>query len=282
MRTGILPRLLQSFSLACLCAAPALARAGCSRPILIPSAPVGLSVLVRGNEVSGIFPEFLRQVGATISCDLVWSAAPRARIEVLFAKGGADILMPATSSAARDELGVFVPVLDTRAFAVALASDRPPLENMEQLLARRDLRVAMVRGFDYGPAYQKLAEQLAKQGRLRLESNPGSVVRLLQDGLSDVAILTPITVYGAIKTDARLQGMEARVRFEALPELQWHPSGIYLSRKLPAADLALLEKGIRDAAGNGLLVQAYKRTYPSHIISLGTRPASTGALPATP
>jgi polar amino acid transport system substrate-binding protein len=123
---------------------------------------------------------------------------------------------------------------------------------------------------------------LTKQGRLRLESNPAAVVRLLQDGLSDVALLTPITVHGAITTDARLKGMDGRVRFEALPELMWHRSGIYLSRKLPAADLALLEKGIRDADKAGTLLQAYKRTYPPHIFALGTRPLSSVAQPVPP
>jgi polar amino acid transport system substrate-binding protein len=275
MRPGALPRLLACLSaLVLLGVSPCSAWAACSRPILVPSAQIGLSVIVRGNEVSGIFPEFLNQVGREIGCTFIWSAVPRARLEVLFETGAADILMPATASPKRDLAGTFVPTLETRAFLVSIASGRPPVENMAQLLQRRELRVALVRGFDYGPAYQNLAAELTKQGRLRLESNPAAVIRLLQEGLTDVAILTPITVHGAITTDARLTGVDVRVRFEELPELQWHRSGIYLSNKLPAADLALLEKGILAADSRGALIQAYKRTYPPHIFTLGTRPVS--------
>lgn len=271
MRPGALLRLL---SLALLCASPLQAWAGCSRPILAPSAQLGLSVIVRGNEVSGIFPEFLNQVGEKIGCTFIWSTAPRARLEVLFETGAADILMPATATPKRDQVGIFVPTHEARAYLVSVASGRPPVESMEQLLQRRELRVVLVRGFDYGPAYQNLAAQLAKQGRLRLESNPTSIARLLQEGLSDVAILTPIAIHGAIQTDARLGELDGRIRYEALPELQWHRSGIYLSKKLPPADLALLEKGILAAANTGVLIQAYKRTYPIQVFTHGTRPVS--------
>jgi polar amino acid transport system substrate-binding protein len=239
---------------------------------MAPSAPLGLSVIVRGNEVSGIFPEFLNQVGAGIGCSFIWSSAPRARLEVLFETGGADILMPATASVKRGQAGTFVPTFETRAFLVSIASKRAPVENMAQLVQRRELRVVLVRGFDYGPDYQNMAAELTRQGRLRLESHPAAAARLLHEGLSDVAILTPIMVHGAIKTDARLARMEGRVRFETLPELPWHRSGIYLSNKLPPADLALLEQGILAAAAKGALFQAYKNTYPAHVIALGTRP----------
>jgi polar amino acid transport system substrate-binding protein len=264
-----------SLLLALLCAALPPAWAGCSRPIVAPSAAIGLSVIVRGDEVSGIFPEFLNAVGEKIGCTFVWSSAPRARVEVLFQTGDADILLPATSSPTRDQIGVFVPMLETRAFLISVASERAPVMSAAQLIERRELRVAMVRGFDYGPAYRDLAKKLTEQGRLRIESNPLTIVRLLHDGLIDVAVLTPITVYGAIKTDPRVESLEHKLRFETLPELQWIRSGIYLSNKsLTPADRALLEKGILAATRSGALMQAYKRTYPPAIIAEGTRPVS--------
>ena len=253
--------------------------AGCSRPIVVPSAPNGLSVIIHGDQVSGIFPELLNGLAEASRCTFVWSAVPRARLEAMFENGTADILMPATNSARRDQLGTFVPMLETRAFLVSLPGARAPVANMAQLLARRELRVALVRGFDYGAAYLELSQKLDKQKRLLLESNPTNVLRLLHDGMADVAILTPIAVHGAIKTDARIEDLDNRVRFEALPELPWIKSGVYLSnRSLSAGDRAVLEKALNNATRAGTLLQAYKRIYPPAMIAEGTRPVT----PATP
>ncbi len=266
-----------------LCAALPPAWAGCSRPIAAPSAPNGLSVVARNGEISGIFPELLNSIGAQAGCTFVWSVVPRARLEAMFENGGADILMPATASERRDRLGTFVPMLETRAYLVSLAGTRAPVANMAQLLQRRELRVALVRGFDYGAPYLGMGQKLAEQKRLLLESTPTKVLRLLNDGLADVAILTPVAVWGAIKTDARIEGLEGRLRFEPLPELPWIKSGIYLSLKsLSAADRGTLEKALHASTRSGALMQAYKRTYPASMLADGTRPVPPEQLPAAP
>lgn len=246
--------------------------AGCSRPIIAPSAPNGLSVTVRGEAVGGVFPDLINAIGEQAGCTFVWSSVPRARLEAMFENGSADILMPATNTPHRDQLGLFVPMLDTRPFLVSIVGKRGPIGSMAQLLERRDLRVALVRGFDYGLPYIEMSKKLSTQGRLLLESNPTNVLRLLRDGLADVAILTPIGVYGAIKTDARIEDLDNRIRLESLPELPWTRSGIYLSNKsLTPADRATLEKAITAALRAGALLQAYKRTYPANLLHEGTR-----------
>lgn len=283
MKPGPCRRLLYSLLLALPCAALAPAWAGCSRPIAAPSAPNGLSVVVRNDEVSGIFPELLNSIGEQAGCTFVWSVVPRARLEAMFENGSADILMPATASARRDRLGTFVPMLETRAFLVSLAGNRAPVASMAQLLERRELRVALVRGFDYGAPYLDMSGKLAEQKRLLLESTPTNVLRLLNDGIADAVILTPVAVWGAIRTDARIEGLDGRLRFEALPELPWIRSGIYLSHKsLGAADRAILEKALHASTRAGALMQAYKRTYPPAMLADGTRPVSAEHLPAAP
>lgn len=276
-------RLLHLLLPALLCAALPPARAGCSRPIAAPSALNGLSVVARNDEISGIFPELLNSIGEQAGCTFLWSVVPRARLEAMFENGSADILMPATASERRDRLGTFVPMLETRAFLVSLAGTRAPVATMAQLLERRELRVALVRGFDYGAPYLDMGRKLADQKRLLFESTPTKVLRLLNDGLADVAILTPVAVWGAIKTDARIEGLEGRLRFEPLPELPWIKSGIYLSLKsLSAADRATLEKALHASTRSGALMQAYKRTYPASMLADGTRPVAPEQLPAAP
>lgn len=248
------------------------ARAACSRPIVAPAAPIGLSVVVRGDQVSGIFPDFLNAVAARAGCAIVWPVVPRARIEAMFENGSADMLIAAIRSEQRDRSGLFVPLLETRPTLVSLAGARPAIASMEQLLARRELRVALVRGFDYGDAYRGLSAKLAAQGRLYLEPDPLSVARLLHGGMADVTIMPPTAVLGAIRGDPRVEGMAARLRSEPLKELPWLSSGIYLSaRSLGAGDRRALEKALIAARKSGALMQAYRRHYPSAMLAESTR-----------
>jgi polar amino acid transport system substrate-binding protein len=272
MEPGTCRRLL----LLALLGAALPAWAGCSRPINAPSAPNGLSVVLRGDTVGGVYPDLLNAIGEQVGCKFVWSSVPRARLEAMFENGTADLLMPATNSVRRDQLGTFVPMLETRPYLVSVIGKRSPVASMAHLLERRELRVALVRGFDYGPAYLDMSKKLGTQGRLILESSPANVLRLLRDGLADVAILTPIGVYGAIKTEPRIEDLDNRIRLEPLPEMPWIKSGVYLSNKsLNPADRATLEKGIAAAVRAGALIQAYKRTYPADMLHEGVRPVTT-------
>ncbi len=267
LRPSLLTLLMAS---ACL---PLAAGAGCSRPINVPVAPIGMSVTVKGQDVGGVFPELLNRLGAAAGCQFKWTVVPRARLEAMFELGSADLIVAATHSERRDQLGLFIPMITSRATLVGLAGARPPLHSMAQLLAQKQLRVALVRGYDYGPAYLELSRQLAEQGRLMLEPDPVSVARLLQGGMVDVTILPPSALIGAIKTDSRVEGLAGRLRVEPLDELPWSKSGVYLSNKsLAPADRALLEQMLAEAGKSGALWDAYKRYYSPEILNDSTRP----------
>ena len=45
------------------------------------------------------------------------------------------------------------------------------ITKVADLLANKQLRIALVRGFDYGPVYQELLINLEKQGRLAYEAD---------------------------------------------------------------------------------------------------------------
>lgn len=261
-----------ALALTALLASPA-ALAGCSRPIVVPVTPMGVSVIVRDDDVSGVFPEMLEQFGAKAGCHFVWKVVPRARLEVMFEEGRADLLVAATQSDKRDQSGIFIPQVITRASLVSVEKGQVPINSMAQLLTQTRLRVALVRGFDYGPAYQELSRALGQQKRLFLEPDVISVARLLEAGMADVTILPSTAVYGASATDERLLGLQKRLRVEALEELPWTKGGIYVSTKsLPEADRALLEQLLLHAARTGALYKGYQRYFPPHIMSSSTRP----------
>ena len=245
----------------------------CTRPITVPVTPLGVSVIVHGDAVSGVFPEMLERLGAKAGCRFNWSVVPRIRAEMMFSEGRADLLVAATHSDARDRAGLFMPLVASRASLITREKGQAPLASMAQLLAARTLRVALVRGYDYGPAYLELSRQLADQHRLFLEPDAVSVARLLAGGMADATILPTTAVVGAIATDARVAGLQGQLRFEALDELPWSRGGIYISNKsLPATDRAALEQMLAEAARSGALYNTYLQYFKPAVLALSTRP----------
>jgi polar amino acid transport system substrate-binding protein len=256
-----------------LLAMPALAQAGCSRPIHAPMAPIGRSVFAGPDGPGGVYPEILRSVEAREGCSFVLSIVPKARQEAMFENGKADLLIPAVRTARRDQLGVFVPLTFNRATLISLASERPALASMQELLARRELRVALVRGFDYGEAYQQLARELERQGRLVQEVDPNGVARLLKAGMADATVMAPSILLGAIHGDARVQQLSDKLRYEPLAELPWGDSGAYISRRsVSSADQAALRDLLERLLRSGTLWKSFQQHYPPGSLADSVKP----------
>lgn len=256
-------------------AAPHLpaAAAGCSRPITVPAAPTGQTVYFKGNEAMGMLPEMLKAVGGKIGCTFTWSLVPRIRLETMFESGQADLMVAATRVERRDRAGIFIPVVEARPTLISMNSERAPVRSFAELLERRELRVALVRGYDYGAPYQALAKELAAQGRLYLEPDVVTVARLINGGMADMTIMPASAFVGATYSDPRIEGMAANLRTEALEELPWIQTGIYLSKKsLPARDRALLERELTASVKTGAWWQALKRYYQPEVLRLHARP----------
>lgn len=255
-----------------LAAAPP-ALAACSRTIVVPVTATGASVIVQGQQVSGIFPDALRSLGAKNGCDFAFSAVPRARLEALFESGKSDLLLPAVPTPQRDRYGHFVALVGNRALLITLAGARPPITNAAELLAQRDMRVAVVRGFDYGPAYQDLLKRLAAQGRLFQEVDALSVARLLQAGMVDATIMSSTVMAGTALNQPKVQGLLERLRMEPLQELPWTYLGAYVSNTaLPAQDQAALRQLLERSASADLVMAGFLRYHPRPVVKLSIRP----------
>ena len=254
-------------------ALPSLAGAQCSRDIQVPVSAIGASVVVNGASISGIYPDMLRSMGAKVGCNFVFTAVPRARLEAMFEAGKADMLIPASSTPRRDQFGLFIPLLGNRPLLISLQGARAPINTMQDLIERRELRVALVRGYDYGASYQALAKELSSQGRLFYEVDALSVARLMQSGFIDATIMGPTILAGVAQNDARVYGLADRLRLEALPELPWGMSGVYLSRKsLTPDDQATLRELLEKAGRSGTLMDGFQRHHRPELLSLSIRP----------
>ena len=254
---------------------PLLSYAACSRAILVPVASTGQSVIIEGNTIKGIYPDLLRSVSDKEGCTFNFTAVPRARLELLFETGRADVLIPASKTPKRDTHGVFVPLIQNRAMLISLQSNRAPIGSAQELLEQSNLKIVLVRGFDYGPAYQELVAALEKQGRLILEVDGLSVARLLKAGTVDATIMAPSIVAGAMQDDDRVRDLITSLRFESLRELPWGTSGAYISnRSLSTEDKAALQVALERAARSGVVWKGFQQYYPPAVLQGSIRPLS--------
>jgi polar amino acid transport system substrate-binding protein len=253
---------------------PWLVQAQCSRPMRVPVAPIGLSVQTAGDTVSGLYPDLLRQLADKNGCVMAFSVVPRARQEAMFESGSADLLVPATRTERRDGHGTFVPMVSSRAVLISLQSERANVGSVAELLARKELRVVVVRGYDYGPAYQGMLKQLGRQGRLLQAADPVSAARMLAAGMAELTVMTSTIFTGALQGDARVRPLLERLRFEAVEELPWGESGIYVSSKaaLDGADRALMLELLERSARSDAVWRAFQRYYPPASLTESIRP----------
>lgn len=244
----------------------------CSRDIAVPVSANGASFIIDGEKVKGIYPDMLRVLAARSGCNFVFTVVPRARQVAMFKAGQADILAPASRTPERDQVGTFVPMISHRAMLISVARNRAPITSAQDLLERRELRVAVVRGFDYGEPYTAMINELGKQGRLFIEVDVIAVARLLHAGSADVTIMGPTLMAGAIRRDARVHGMQDKLRTEAIPELPWTASGVYISHALKPEDQAALREMLEKVGKSNQVMEGYLRYFRPDVLTDSVRP----------
>ena len=253
-------------------AAACSANAGCTRDINVPVSASGASVITDDGGVKGIYPDLLRSLGQKNGCRFIYTVVPRARQVAMFSHGRADLLVPASRTPGRDQTGTFVPMISHRPMLISVRGNKPPLASVQDLLDHKQLRVAVVRGFDYGERYNQLVNELGRQGRLFVEVDVVDVARLLSAGAADVTIMGPTLMEGAIRRDARVQGLEEKLHFEALPEFPWNQSGVYISNALKPDDQNTLREMLERAGKSNQVMEGYLHYFRPELLKDSVRP----------
>ncbi len=249
------------------------AQASCQRPLQVPLAPIGVSVSFEDGQALGIYPTLLREVAANTGCQLVLQRVPRARQQTLFDAGHTHILAPAAPTPARDATGEFVPLIQVRASLMTLGGDKPPPRSLAQLLAQPDYKLAVVRGFSFGAAYDSAVATLRQRQRLVEEADVTGVARALRLGLAHGTVMTSSILVGTLLVEPDLHPLLKRLQVEPLDELGWSASGLYLSRRsLSEAERDTLRKAFGQAARNGRVWQLFNEHHPAGSLGLSIRP----------
>lgn len=236
-------------------------------------APVGLSVKFDGERSSGLYPVLLRELGSTAGCQFQIRRVPRARLQKMFESGQADLLIPASASPSREGDGEFVPLVQVRASLLTLASERPAPRSLAELVALPDYKLAVVRGFTFGAAYDGAMATLRAQRRVIEEPDAVGVARALREGLAQASVMTASIFIGTLASDADLAPLTKQVRVDSLDELGWSESGVYLSRHtLAEADRSALRLAFTRAARSGRVWQLFNESYPPGSLGGSIRP----------
>ncbi len=254
-------------------AAAANADAGCSRALAVPMAPIGLSVSFDDERSGGVYPTLLREMGASIGCDFQMQRVPRARLQRMFESGQADLLIPASASPGREHDGEFVPLIQVRASLLTLARERPAPRSLAELAGQADFKLAVVRGFSFGPPYDNAVTVLRAQKRVIEEADVAGVARALRQGLAQGTVMTASILIGTLAQEAELSPLIKQVRIEPLDELGWSESGVYLScHTLSDADRRRLRQAFVQQAKAGRVWQLFNDNHPAGSLGGSIRP----------
>lgn len=248
------------------------AHAGCSRPIVAPVAPTGYSVIVKGNQVTGAFPDALRELGKQYGCEFVFPVMPRARSTYMFLNSAeSDLLLPASRSEERDNAAEFVPMMKLKMALISNKRSGLRSSSVGDLLAHPEWRGAVVRSYVFGNEYNKLIEQLDAQHRMSYVAAPLMVARMMKAGRVDFTVVAPTIFLSSLAEDPALADFAQQVQFFTLDGLPATESGIYLSRRsLTPADRALVLQILKQAA-RGSLWKWFQHYYPPAIASFAIR-----------
>jgi polar amino acid transport system substrate-binding protein len=249
------------------------AAAACSRVVEVPLAPIGLSVAFEGGRAVGVYAELLKEIGAATTCRFQIQQVPRARLQRMFEAGQADLLLPASAVSTREAFGDFVPLLQTRAALLTLGRDTSLPRSLADLLATPGQRLAVVRGFSFGEAYDGLVAQLRAQQRLVEEADAAGVARALRLGVADLTVMAPSILVGALVQTPTMSAWVKDLRLGFVDELGWNDSGVYLSRQsLTEADRQLLRQAFGQAGRSRRAYQIFVERHPPGSLGDSVRP----------
>jgi polar amino acid transport system substrate-binding protein len=266
-RVGIqLRAVCTALGLGTLAAAPSWAQ--CSRPIIVPAAPTGFNVRVVDDVVSGVYPDWLREVGRRAGCSFQFPVVPRARADfMVFASSQADILLPASQNAERDQKAQFLHFVSLTPSLITLNATPHVPKDLRSLVTQTKWRAAMVRTYSWGDEYDKLVHDLSADNRLEYVSDLETIGRLLRLGRVEFTILPPTLLYSALRgVGSTVQSGE--FRYTALNGLPRSRVGAYLSRQtLSPADVELLSSATAKASRDGTLKHFFEKYYPPEIVN---------------
>ena len=196
----------------------------CDRPIRVALFEYG--VLYRSDTGDGIDARLVDTLAKRTGCVVEYVVMPRVRIWLELERGTLDMATAAIPTPERKRYGYLLPYFRTRNMAL-LRDERASSWHSMADFEKSAAKVGMVRGFRHEPAVDAMIERLRLQGRVVDSADAQENLRVLQEGLVDLAFVQPV-VYRSYLSDPQL----AQLRIlDWVPKDQESVGALILSRK---------------------------------------------------
>ncbi|MCX7207947.1 MAG: transporter substrate-binding domain-containing protein [Proteobacteria bacterium] len=201
------------------------AASGCSRPLIVASSSISIFMEVDDlDRVSGVVPDFLAEITKTTGCQFIYEVMPRIRALRMLEAGKIDIIA-ASKIDKRDALADYVNVISERPSLIML-KDHPNAATPLDALMQGKLQVNVVRGFDIGPEYRALLEQLKQKNRLEDVLDTDVIARKMLEKRCDATVVGASTFAKSIEK-FNLESKLQVIPMETMPIVY---SGFYFSK----------------------------------------------------
>jgi polar amino acid transport system substrate-binding protein len=241
------------YPLACFLLLAQNVSAGCSRPVDVAFSSISPDMTLGAEgQYEGVAIEFLQVIAQRTGCVFNYVEMPRARAWYLFGRQGTDIVPAAIANAERDQSGTFFDHLVFEPVSLLSLKSHPVTLSHSQEILNSSVRLAMVRGHNYGPRFASLTANPALVERLAPMKDPQTLARMLQARRMDaVIVMASIFAEAAVE-----QGIAEQIHAQTIEDLDWSGEGMYLtSSRLPAEDIKTLTLAISQLNAEGFYGQ---------------------------
>lgn len=243
-----LPRALLATTLACAAASASAAGAPCG-PLTVAMYEHGALYYRSGEQWAGVDKDIVEELARRTGCELRMTRDSRIRIWTMLKEGTLDMTMSGIPTPEREQFARFTPYLQARNMLLVRSDAARSSATLEQFASQPELKVAVIKGFKHGAAYDAWLDRLRRQGRVYEAPDYSTLVRLFQHGRVQ-AILQLSSNIDALLRDRALAG---RFRVLDLVPRENVVGAMVVSRLVPEAAAARLEQALRDMREDGTL-----------------------------
>jgi len=251
---------------ACLAAGGAQAACG---PFNVAMYEHGALYYREGSNWAGIDKDIVDELMRRTGCQLNMTRDSRIRIWTMLKEGTLDMTMSGISTPERQAFARFTPYLQSRNVLLLRNEAARSAGSLEQFIAAPQLKVAVIKGFRHGTAYDAWLERLRVQGRVHETADYTTLVRLFRIGRVD-AILQLHSNLEALRRDQQLRSQFVARDWVAHENVA---AAMVISRLVPDAAASRLEQALRDMRQDGTI---------KAILMRHTNPDAAGAMLLAP
>ena len=253
----MLGRLILCCTLLCAAASGAAQpRSGCQHLRLAFYEDGALFYRAGDGSWTGIDKEVVDELARRTGCSFDTSVDSRVRIWAGLSGATLDMSVSTIRLPEREKIGRFVPYLAGRNYVLLRKDLSATIHSMDDFLAAPQYKIAVIKTYRHGPAYEAWLATLRAQGRVYETPDHLSMMRLFKVGRVQAVMANPTTWYPLVKQE-RLAGTYS--------VMDWAPhenivSGLILSRQtVDAATVARFSQAIRAMREDGTLRRIFER-----------------------